>query len=117
MSKENVVEIVFDEKSPNWSRNMDYNLYFLRTVQNHLNHQLEAQGHIFMNEVLDALGLRRTPRGALTGWLLSEGNHIDLGITEFVNQANSHGDFKNRTNEPAELRLKAITHGIIYTQI
>ena len=69
----------------NWEANSDYNLMFLRGIENYLNDLLHARGHVFMNEALDALGLKRTKEGAVVGWLLGAGgdDYIDLGFSEY----------------------------------
>ena len=69
----------------NWQANSDYNLAYLKGIQNWLNDLLHARGHVFMNEALDALGLTRTSEGAVCGWLLGSGgdDFVDLGISEY----------------------------------
>ena len=68
----------------NWEANSDYNLMFLRGIENYLNDLLHARGHVFMNEALDALGIKRTPEGAVVGWILGRGDdYIDLGFSEY----------------------------------
>lgn len=69
----------------NWEANMDYNLYFLRGVENHLNDLLVARGHVFLNDALDVIGLKRTSAGAVTGWLYKQGgdDYVDLGISHY----------------------------------
>ena len=67
-----------------WEANSDYNLAFLRGIENYLNDLLHARGHVFMNEALDALGIKRTPEGAVVGWILGKGDdYIDLGFSEY----------------------------------
>ncbi len=40
----------FDEGSPNWEKDSDYNLMFLRAEQNYANDRLKARGYLFLNE-------------------------------------------------------------------
>ena len=73
----------FDQLSPNWSKEPEYNLTFLVSQQNWANDKLRMQGHLFLNEVYDSLGIPRTRAGSVVGWSLSSGsgdNYIDFGI-------------------------------------
>lgn len=66
-----------------WSDNPTYIMCFLKAQQNFANDLLNSRGHIFLNEVLDMLGLERTPEGAVTGWFKGVGdNYVDFGMTE-----------------------------------
>lgn len=72
----------FDELSQEWSRDPENNLIFLRCQQEYANHRLHAKGHLFLNEIYDALGLPRSEAGQIVGWLSrGEGDgYIDFGI-------------------------------------
>lgn len=74
----------FDESSTQWSKTDGYNFLFLHAQQTYFNNLLVARGHVFLNEVYDALGLDRSKEGAVVGWVLrkdGEGdNFIDFGI-------------------------------------
>lgn len=73
---------LFDETNPNWTKQADQNLFFLRAQQNYFNDKLRAHGHVFLNEVFDALGMDRTPAGAIVGWRISDegDNFVDFNI-------------------------------------
>jgi hypothetical protein len=89
----------FDESSTSWSREPGYNQIFLRCQQQYMNDLLNARGHVFLNEVFDALGLSRTSAGAVVGWVKPDScqedgdGYVDFGIfrgdvfmaQEFVN--------------------------------
>ena len=68
-----------------WEANADYNLMFLRQVENYLNDLLNSRGHVFLNEALDSLGLKRTREGAVTGWIKGNGgdDYVDLGVSDY----------------------------------
>ena len=78
----------FDESSVNWVRDAEYNRIFLQSQQAYFNQMLQARGHVFLNEVYDALGIERSKAGQLVGWVLGPNgdNYVDFGI--FDNPAN-----------------------------
>lgn len=79
----NMYQRLFTEGNNNWNPNPDYNIAFLRSVQNMMNERLRARGHVMLNEVYDELGLTRTAAGTQVGWLWQKGtgdNFIDFGI-------------------------------------
>lgn len=63
--------VVFDDRSPLYRDNLDYNIGFLKGVEKFATQKLRTQGHLFLNEVYDALGLPRTATGAVCGWIYS----------------------------------------------
>ena len=66
-----------------WSPDPDYSEVFLRNQQNYFNDLLQARGHVFLNEVLDGLGMKRTPAGAICGWVKGAGDdYIDFGYMD-----------------------------------
>lgn len=76
---------VFDEQSRNFSTRPGDNKTFLTQAQQYANDKLRTRGHIFLNEVLDLVGLPRTEAGALTGWLWEKpggqgDNYVSFGI-------------------------------------
>lgn len=91
----NPYSFVFDETNINWSKNHDYNVVFLRGVQNMANDRLRSNGHVFLNEVLSDLGMKHTKAGACTGWVYEpkweddeQGDgFVDFGI--FTDSTNS----------------------------
>lgn len=77
----------FDAHNQNWQPLPELNRNFLQCVQNHMNQRLQARGHVFLNDIFDALGMERTKAGSICGWVRNgDGdNYIDLGIFEAFN--------------------------------
>lgn len=83
---------VFDNMSQEWKPDHETNLLYLRCQQNWFNDNLQARGHVFLNEVYDALDIPRTQAGQSVGWVLNDegDNYIDFGLytagsSRFVN--------------------------------
>lgn len=73
----------FDEGSERWSNAPSQNLMFLRHNEQYFNDILKLRGHVFLNEVYDALGVPRTPAGAVCGWVWdtdSGDGYVDFGV-------------------------------------
>lgn len=72
----------FDEANPNWTRDPWANKQFLTGVQSHMNNLLVLRGHLFLNEVRDALGMSKVPEGQVAGWLYggNKDNFVDFGF-------------------------------------
>lgn len=71
----------FDESSVSWVRDAEYNRIFLQSQQSYFNQILKARGHVFLNEVYDALGIERSKAGQIVGWVLGKGDDfVDFGI-------------------------------------
>lgn len=79
----------FDAGSPYWDKSSTYNKAFLIHQQSIFNEKLNRKGHVFLNEVYDALGIDRTQAGSIVGWLKNgNGNgFIDFGIFNYSNEA------------------------------
>ena len=79
----------FSPSNGNWVPNHDHNMFFLTSHQTVANDLLRARGHLFLSEVLDMIGIDRTPASIVTGWLWDpehdkgEGdNYVDFGIRD-----------------------------------
>jgi hypothetical protein len=81
------VTATFDDSSPNWVDDQEQNEMFLMLQQNFFNYKLEASGYVFLNDVLQALGLQTTRMGQTHGWALFMGNSavIDFRPVFLVN--------------------------------
>ncbi len=64
-----------------WTGTRLYNENFLVGQQNHFNDLLKCRGHVFLNEILDNLGIERTDEGSSDGWHTAYGDSvIDFGF-------------------------------------
>lgn len=84
---------IYDVHNPNWTGFHDENLFRLQMAQNMHNDLLRARGHVFLHEVLDTLGIQRTPASAVTGWIFDtenpdhEGdNYIEFNIRDYQSE-------------------------------
>ncbi len=88
----------FDELCPDYEKDAEFNLMYLRKQQEWANEVLRSRGHLFLNEVYDSLGIPRSKAGNIVGWIYDEkkpngDNYVDFGIyninrpsnREFVN--------------------------------
>ena len=88
----------FDVGNPNWEKDSEYNLMFLKRQQAYANDKLKANGYLFLNEVYDMLGIPKSKAGQVVGWIYdpengSGDNYVDFGIYDINREANH--DFVN----------------------
>jgi len=102
----------FDESCSEWSKDPEYNLFFLKAQQNIFNDLLKVRGHVFLNEVYDALGIKRSRAGAVVGWVIRPGhdNFVDFGI--FDGDREKVRDFVN--GKERSILLDFNVDGVIY---
>jgi hypothetical protein len=105
----------FDELNPNWDHDPSQNKYFLECVQNLMNDTLKTRGHIFLNEVYDALGMQRSKEGAVVGWIYDKNHdgYVDFNVFDGMNREKR--EFVNEY-EPSIL-LDFNVDGVIYDLI
>ena len=79
----------FDEYSPYWDKDPEYNLMFLKQQQSYANDKLKANGYLFLNEVYEMLGIPKTKAGQVVGWVYDKNcedstadGFVDFGITD-----------------------------------
>lgn len=83
----------FDEYSDYWEKDSEYNLMFLKAQQAAANDRLKANGYLFLNEVYDMLGIRKTKAGQVVGWIYDPvnplgDNYVDFGIYDVHKRCN-----------------------------
>ena len=89
----------FNETCQGWTNIPEYNLLFLKMMQEHCNELLKSRGHLFLNEVYHILGMSRTKAGSIVGWVYDTknpkgDNYIDFGIYDPRNQKFVNGEEK-----------------------
>ena len=107
----------FNEKNPYFKLDPAINLMHLNGVQAHMNQLFQVRGHLFLNEVKDALGLPRTPDGQTLGWVLG-GDHNSDGFIDFGHTSSDDPDtldFKAGLRPDVLLRFNV--DGIVYDLI
>lgn len=88
----------FDEASPYWEKDAEYNLMFLKAEQNYANDLLKSRKYLFLNDVYKRLGIPETRAGQVVGWIYDEknpvgDNYVDFGI--FTSDNERTRDFVN----------------------
>jgi hypothetical protein len=112
--------VIFDQNtSKNWRSNEEngnYNSIFLSTQQQWATDRLRARGYLFLNDVLDALGMEQTTAGQIVGWYYDptdelRDNYVSFGIFEHGEQRGA--EFVNGTEDSVLLDFNV--DGPVYT--
>lgn len=104
----------FDSSNRNWDRNPEFSMMFLRAQERYLNDLLQTRGHVFLNEVYEALGFDHTSKGAILGWVAGEGDDwIHFGLN------NQHRENVRRfvNGDENSILLEFNPQGVIYDKI
>jgi hypothetical protein len=115
-NKSDPYSFLFDrDTSQNWSPTPAYNLMFLKAQQSYANDLLNGRGHVFLNDVLDMLGIPRTKHGAITGWVKggSGDGYVDFGILS----GNTYEGQRFLNGDEKSVWLEFNVDGPIYDQI
>lgn len=94
------------------------NANFLRDVENAMNRRLQQRGHLFLNDVYEALGMEDTPLGTQIGWINLPGkveSYVDFGFDNKINET-----VKGRVKETADKHaylLDLNVDGVIWNMI
>lgn len=81
----------YNEECTAWTKDPQYNKMYLVYQQNYFNDMLRTRGHLYLNEVYDALEIPRTKAGQMVGWVFEDENsYVDFGLNdprnaEFIN--------------------------------
>lgn len=107
----------FEPPNTNCTPHPAANFAFLQGVQSYMNVLLNSRGHVFLNEVLDALDMARVPYGQKLGWLSDKYGGIDCFIDfGYTDSANPHTlDFLD--GKVTTVQLNFNVDGEIYEKI
>ena len=77
----------FDEMCQPWKKTPEYNLVYLQIQQRFANQRLQSRGHVFLNEVYEALDIPHSQAGSVVGWVLdgTGDKYIDFGLYNSTN--------------------------------
>jgi hypothetical protein len=71
--------------TPRWQPVVVQNELFLKSQQNYLKDLLDSRGHVFLNEVYEALGFDHTEEGSVVGWIRGYGDqYVDFNCFDTV---------------------------------
>lgn len=70
-------------KNTHWIGDNEYNLAFIKSIENYANNRLKSVGYLFLNEVYEALGIPRTKAGQVVGWVYDEKNPVGDNFVDF----------------------------------
>lgn len=63
---------IFDPENENWRDAPHENQYFIRMVLQHCRDALQINGYLFLSDVYDMLGFKRTQASTQVGWVLKD---------------------------------------------
>lgn len=118
---------IFDCHSERWRRywSPGQAIDFVRQIERELQDLVRINGHAFLNEAFDRLGLPRTSQGAVLGWINcpktahnDPGNLVSLG---YANDETPEEEIRRILNSPSNedtwLWISPNCDGVIYTEI
>lgn len=77
------VSILFNFKSSKYINGIDaFNLKIAQETADIMTRLLKVQGHVFLNEVLDHLGIKRVSEGQYLGWILSAQPSVKIRVEQ-----------------------------------
>lgn len=62
------IAFYYDQDCRDWKPDEEYNELFLKCQLAYFDHKLQTHGFVFLNEVLESLGIKRTKKGQTMGW-------------------------------------------------
>lgn len=100
-----------------WAKTTRYNWLFIKAKLDYMNDMLKIQGHIFLNEVYDALGFPRTSAGSMVGWIRKGNGDGFISFGPWYEDAWKNGGRELGDFYPEGLLLDFNVDGVIYDLI
>lgn len=72
--------IIFDERSPRWSKNELTNGWVLTNYEHWLNDMLKMNGRLLLRDVYEHLGIPITRESLVAGWTISSVPHFNFKL-------------------------------------
>lgn len=112
----------FESSSDFNGRASMWNVNFLNDVEAAMNRKLDNQGVVFLNEVLVALGMDRTPAGQQLGWVKDpdDSSHIgiDFGWRKLADEITKrHVKNADSSNDAPEILLDFNYDGVVWDKL
>ena len=86
----------FDQSSRNWTKDSEYNLKFLKDIEDVLQRKLDTQGYLFLNDAYDALDIPCSQAGQIVGWLSKDNGGKDSKVNFGIFNTNRVGEANKR---------------------
>lgn len=103
---------VFDNSNRRWQPDAELNRFFISCQQTFANDRLQRMGHVFLNEIYDALGFDRTEEGSVVGWLLNGDGDNYIDFSTYLSSGELFVD-----DMTAHILLDFNVDGLIYNKI
>ena len=72
--------VIFDEKSPYWSKNFEFNKAFLKSQLMYVRDYYFVKGYMYLKHIYDILGIKWNPFNENTCWILNRDGELEMSI-------------------------------------
>ena len=74
----------FDASCKGWTKDLKYNIMFLKIQQTYCNDLLKRRGYLFLRDVYEMLDIPITKDSCIVGWIFEEHNEIGDNFVQFI---------------------------------
>ena len=72
--------MIFDEKSPYWEKNFEFNKAFVKSQLMYVRDFYLAKGYVYLEYIYNALGIKWDPHNKNTCWILNRDGELKMSI-------------------------------------